>query len=123
MPRPKKGTKAGDLATMRWRATMERQHGGPEGAHRFMQKLGQKGGRNGTTGGFAANRELAVIAGRKGGTKSRRGPASNADKYRPIILQMMSEGLPISEISRRAGIEYNAARKIANELRLELSEE
>lgn len=123
MARPKKGTKEGDLATKRWRETMEKRYGGPEGAHRLMQRLGQMGGRNGHTGGFAANRELAVRAGRKGGSKSRRGPANNTDKYRPIILQMMSDGTPISEISRITGIEYNVARKVANELRLELSEE
>lgn len=34
---------------------------------------GKRGGRNGNTGGFYANRELAVSAGRKGGTNSRRG--------------------------------------------------
>ena len=41
----------------------------------FYIKLGKIGGRNGTTGGFAANRELARIAGKKGGQISRRGPA------------------------------------------------
>jgi general stress protein YciG len=41
----------------------------------FYRKLGKIGGRNGTTGGFAANRELARIAGKKGGQISRRGPA------------------------------------------------
>jgi hypothetical protein len=41
----------------------------------FYQEIGRKGGRNGHTGGFAANPELAKIAGRKGGRKSRRGPA------------------------------------------------
>ena len=41
----------------------------------FYAKIGKIGGRNGTTGGFAANRELAKIAGQKGGRKSRRGPA------------------------------------------------
>ncbi len=119
MARPKKGTKEGELATKRWRETMEKRYGGPEGAHRLMQRLGQMGGRNGTTGGFFANRELAVRAGRK----SRRGPANNTDKYRPIILQMMSDGFPVSEISRITGIEYNVARKVANEIRMELSEE
>ena len=39
-------------------------------------RTGQKGGKNGTTGGFAANRELAKIAGQKGGRISRRGPAT-----------------------------------------------
>ena len=41
----------------------------------FYARIGAKGGRNGHTGGFASNRELARIAGQKGGRKSRRGPA------------------------------------------------
>lgn len=41
----------------------------------FYAKIGKIGGRIGTTGGFAANRELARIAGQKGGQISRRGPA------------------------------------------------
>lgn len=39
----------------------------------FYSKIGAKGGKNGKTGGFYANRELARIAGAKGGRKSRRG--------------------------------------------------
>lgn len=42
----------------------------------FYAEIGAKGGRNGHTGGFAANPELARLAGAKGGRKSRRGPAS-----------------------------------------------
>ena len=38
----------------------------------FYAKIGAKGGRNGRTGGFYANRELARIAGAKGGRISRR---------------------------------------------------
>ena len=38
----------------------------------FYKKIGQKGGRNGNTGGFAANPELARIAGIKGGKISKR---------------------------------------------------
>lgn len=38
----------------------------------FYARIGAIGGRKGTTGGFAANRELARIAGRKGGMISRR---------------------------------------------------
>lgn len=41
----------------------------------FYKRIGSKGGRNGHTGGFAANPALASIAGRKGGRISRRGPA------------------------------------------------
>jgi hypothetical protein len=42
----------------------------------FYAEIGRKGGKLGTTGGFAANRELARIAGAKGGRISRRGPAT-----------------------------------------------
>lgn len=38
----------------------------------FYKRIGAKGGKKGTTGGFYANRELASKAGRKGGIKSRR---------------------------------------------------
>ena len=42
----------------------------------FYKKIGSIGGKKGTTGGFYANRELARIAGAKGGSISRRGKAS-----------------------------------------------
>ena len=38
----------------------------------FYAKIGAAGGKNGHTGGFAANRELARIAGARGGRISRR---------------------------------------------------
>ena len=38
----------------------------------FYAKIGRKGGKNGHTGGFAANPALARIAGAKGGRISRR---------------------------------------------------
>lgn len=41
----------------------------------FYRKIGAIGGKNGHTGGFAANPELAKIAGAKGGKKSKRGKA------------------------------------------------
>ena len=41
----------------------------------FYAIMGAKGGRNGHTGGFAANPKLAQEAGRKGGKISRRGPS------------------------------------------------
>lgn len=61
------GTKEGGRKAA---ATNKLRHG--EG---FYARIGAKGGRNGHTGGFASNPELARIAGRKGGLKSRRGPA------------------------------------------------
>lgn len=44
----------------------------------FYARIGAMGGRKGHTGGFAANRELAREAGRKGGLISRRGKATTS---------------------------------------------
>jgi len=44
----------------------------------FYASIGAKGGAKGRTGGFAANRELARIAGAKGGRISRRSKAAAA---------------------------------------------
>ena len=41
----------------------------------FYARIGAMGGRQGHTGGFYANRDLARKAGRKGGLVSRRGPS------------------------------------------------
>lgn len=58
------GTKLGGVKAAQ---TNKARHGAD-----FYAKIGAKGGQNGTTGGFAANRELARTAGRKGGQISRR---------------------------------------------------
>lgn len=57
------GTKAGGL-----KARAKNLENDPD----FYKKIGAKGGKNGHTGGFAANPELARIAGAKGGRISRR---------------------------------------------------
>lgn len=56
----------------------------------FYKIQGAKGGHNGHTGGFAANPELARIAGAKGGSISRRGPAKkiNIDQSRPVAQEV-----------------------------------
>lgn len=46
----------------------------------FYANIGRKGGKNGHTGGFASNVELARIAGRKGGLKSSRKGVKNKPK-------------------------------------------
>ena len=46
----------------------------------FYAVIGRRGGQNGTTGGFYANRELARIAGQKGGRISRRSKANKPSK-------------------------------------------
>jgi general stress protein YciG len=58
------GTKAGGVKAAQ---TNKTKHGSD-----FYAKIGAKGGKMGRTGGFAANPELARIAGRKGGLISRR---------------------------------------------------
>ncbi len=58
------GTKTGGKAAA---ATNKAKYGAD-----FYARIGAKGGKMGTTGGFAANRELARIAGAKGGRVSRR---------------------------------------------------
>ena len=65
------GTKAGGLKAAE---TNKKLHG-PD----FYARIGAKGGRNGHTGGFAANPMLARIAGTKGGLKSKRGKAKKDD--------------------------------------------
>lgn len=47
----------------------------------FYRIIGSRGGKNSHTGGFAANRELAREAGRKGGRISRRGPAKRKENH------------------------------------------
>ena len=61
------GTKAGGLKAA---DTNKRKYGND-----WYSRIGKIGGKNGHTGGFAANPELARTAGAKGGRISRRGPA------------------------------------------------
>lgn len=63
------GTKAGGALAAK---TNKKKYG-----EDFYHKIGAKGGKLGTTGGFGngeKGRELARIAGAKGGQRSRRGP-------------------------------------------------
>lgn len=64
------GTKAGGMKAA---ATNKAKFGSD-----FYAKIGKRGGQNGKTGGFAANPELARIAGAKGGRVSRRGKKTTA---------------------------------------------
>lgn len=62
------GTKIGGLTAAK---TNKARHGKD-----FYARIGRKGGQNGFTGGFAANRDLARRAGAIGGKKSRRGKSA-----------------------------------------------
>lgn len=65
------GTKDGGV---RAAATNKTRHGKD-----FYARIGAAGGKKGTTGGFAANRDLARLAGAKGGRISRRRKADTTD--------------------------------------------
>lgn len=65
------GTKAGGKKA----AATNKAKYGPD----FYREMGRIGGRNGHTGGFASNPELAKIAGSIGGKISKRGPAKKKD--------------------------------------------
>ena len=70
------GTKQGGIKA---RQTMIAKHGDEAKYASWMADIGRKGGKAGHTGGFYANRDLARIAGAKGGRISRRGPAKKAE--------------------------------------------
>lgn len=67
------GTKAGGLKT----AISNKEKYGND----FYKKIGQMGGSVSRGGGFASSHELAVSAGRKGGSASRRGKAVKIDVH------------------------------------------
>lgn len=71
-------TKAG---VNKYRETMIAKYGSKENWLKHLKEMGSKGGRNGNTGGFASDvrgldgltgQERAIVAGKKGGTISRR---------------------------------------------------
>ena len=53
----------------------------------FYARIGAMGGKKGTTGGFAANRDLARLAGAKGGRISRRRKAAEVAAAQPVVTQ------------------------------------
>lgn len=66
------GTKAGGKKVA---ITMKQKYG-----EDVYKRMGQKGGKISRGGGFAANPELARIAGAKGGMLSKRGPAKKHEE-------------------------------------------
>ena len=72
------GTKEGGV---RAAATNKARHGKD-----FYAKIGAKGGKLGRTGGFAANRELARLAGARGGRISRRRKTELATKTAVVTV-------------------------------------
>lgn len=57
----------------------------------FYARIGRKGGQNGHTGGFAANPQLARIAGRKGGLTSSKNPQMSLEERRKEIDELLKQ--------------------------------
>jgi uncharacterized protein len=70
----------------------------------FYREIGAIGGKNGRTGGFYVNRELASIAGTIGGRMSRRGKHKLTEKERREIHKAYEEllGIHNKAVARRA---------------------
>lgn len=74
----------------------------------FYVKNGAIGGRNGHTGGFANDINLAKEAGRKGGLKSKRGNAEKTYQQAEEIKELLNKGLSAKEISKKAGLSLSS---------------
>lgn len=70
----------------------------------YYAEIGAKGGRNGHTGGFAYNRELARKAGALGGSISKRGKKINLDEEMDNIEEMFENGYSVNEIAKKYGV-------------------
>ena len=87
------GTRAGGLKTVE---TLKKRD--PD----FYRTIGAKGGKNGHTGGFAANPELARIAGAQGGRVSRRGSKAVVAVEPPVVV--LERRSLIAGILRKVGL-------------------
>lgn len=105
------GTKAGGLKAAKRNKEL---HG-----EDFYKRIGSIGGQKGHTGGFAANRELARLAGAKGGAKSRRGEANTTremlNEHRDKIKEMLSQNESVKKIALETGIPLSTLYKRVRE--------
>lgn len=79
------GTKSGGMKAAK---TNKERHG--DG---FYARIGAIGGRNGHTGGFASNPELAREAGKKGGRKSSRAGIKNGEGKKSHTKEEPKKGI------------------------------
>lgn len=110
MPRPKKGSKNGELAIEKWRQTVKLRYGDVSAK---MRETGRKGGRMSSGGGFASNPALAKTAGAKGGRLSKRGPSLAKlfkEKDAQIREMYLNPDYSVADISRELGLPYTSLR-------------
>lgn len=105
------GTKAGGLKAA---ATNKKLYGDS-----FYANIGARGGRNGNTGGFAANPELARLCGKKGGRISKRGAKNETrgklQSMHSELVKWVEEGKPGVQIAKATGLPVSAVYKYIRE--------
>ena len=82
---------------------------------KYYSEIGKKGGMRGHTGGFAANRELARIAGSMGGRKSKRGKnlQEKLEKYEDEIQALIDSGESVHAIAAKFGVSDGTMKRFA----------
>lgn len=89
----------------------------------FYKRIGAKGGRNGHTGGFAADPERAKWAGAKGGSKSRRGNSNLGYSARVrenlgVIYSLVDSGWSLVEVAQFLKVPYGSLQAVLRRERL-----
>ena len=83
----------------------------------YYKEIGRNGGRNGHTGGFAANPELAKIAGAKGGRISKRGPAFSRETLETIQNFLLDNPtMTFKEVAKKFGVGVGVVSREAKKL-------
>lgn len=77
----------------------------------FYREIGRKGGKNGHTGGFAANPKLARLAGSVGGRKSRRGKDPKRDERIARAKELSEQGWKIQKIADEMDLTYATVQR------------
>ena len=83
----------------------------------FYARIGRKGGSKSSRGGFAANPELARMAGKKGGSASKRGVAQEVRVHERTMMTMRANGYSMADISRTTGLPYYSVTYYFRKLR------
>lgn len=86
----------------------------------FYSRIGRKGGMSGHSGGFKKGSELARLAGRKGGLKSRRGEPVAATKvapYKDDVIKMLRDGFSTRQIAEMYKVSYYVMYRFVKGLR------
>ncbi len=101
-------------AAQKARQTRIRKAGSQEAYVEEYRAMAIRGGKAKVSKGFAVNRANAAIAGRKGGSTSRRGRAVSRDEISKIIIDLES-GVHKLEIAKRYGYSLSTVYNIAKE--------